>query len=111
LAKPIRNPNIGDFDLTSNPIWKKNLICVFFITLMPSLCLGALDKPTKVPGTTIAMTPPSGYVLSDNFSGFENREDNSSITISELPKASYSELAVLFSSREAAAPFSAKGFQ
>jgi len=50
----------------------------------------------KVPGTTLLMTPPAGFTLSKDFTGFENRQTKSSIMIVEFPKSSYSELAALF---------------
>jgi len=50
----------------------------------------------KIPGTILSMTPPTGFTLSEDFTGFENRQTKSSIMIVEFPGTSYSVLAELF---------------
>lgn len=51
-----------------------------------------------IPGTSISLRPPDGFVLSEQFSGFENRETSSSIVLAELPAAAYPEISATFSS-------------
>lgn len=55
-----------------------------------------------VPGTSILLEPPAGFSLSEEFSGFVNLDDFSSIVITEFPLEGYSEIATIFSSTEAA---------
>ena len=62
-----------------------------------------------VPGTTINMSAPNDFNISQGFSGFENIGDGSSITVSELPQEAYPDLSRLFSSVDAASQFSQKG--
>jgi len=39
----------------------------------------------QVPGTSVTMTPPSGFVPADRFNGFMNETTGSTIMISEMP--------------------------
>lgn len=39
----------------------------------------------QVPGTSVSMTPPNGYVAADRFPGFMNEAAGSSIMVSEIP--------------------------
>ena len=55
-----------------------------------------------IPGTTVSLEPPPGFTLSNNFSGLENIQSGSSITITELPPDAYPEISTLFSQEEAA---------
>lgn len=50
----------------------------------------------KVPGTSLSITSPAGFTLSEDFKGFEDVQTKSSIMIVEFPKESYSVLAELF---------------
>jgi hypothetical protein len=49
------------------------------------------DKHIKVPGTKCSLIPPSGFVATTNFSGFQSSETGASIMINELP-APYQQL-------------------
>ena len=60
-------------------------------------------QPVSIPATSVALTPPAGFTLSDSFSGLENPETGSSITVTELPPESFAEISELFVSTEAAA--------
>ncbi len=55
-----------------------------------------------VPGTSISLEPPVGFSLSEQFSGFVNLDNFSSIVITELPLEGYSEIATIFSSTQTA---------
>jgi len=54
-----------------------------------------------IPGTSLSLVPPTGFVLSEDYSGFVNYEDFSSIVLAELPPQAYSELADIFTSTPA----------
>jgi len=41
--------------------------------------------PVRVPGTTTSLEPPSGFSPAERFPGFQNRELQSSIVVTELP--------------------------
>ena len=45
-----------------------------------------------VPGTSVALSPPANFVLSEQFSGFVNETTFSSITLTELPPEAYVEV-------------------
>lgn len=45
--------------------------------------------PISIPGTKLSIVPPTGFVLSSNFSGFQNTEKGSSIMINEMPSSYY----------------------
>lgn len=62
----------------------------------------AQAAPITVPGTSVSLEPPTGFTLSNNFSGLENLQDGSSITITELPPEAYAEISTLFSQEETA---------
>ena len=49
------------------------------------------QNQTQIPGTKYSMIPPKNFVISTNFSGFQNNETGSSILILDLP-APYSEI-------------------
>ena len=51
-----------------------------------------------VPGTSVSLSPPPDFILSEQFSGFVNPDDFSSIVLTEMPQAAYGELADIFSS-------------
>ncbi|MEL6554237.1 MAG: hypothetical protein AAFQ63_12350 [Cyanobacteria bacterium J06621_11] len=51
-----------------------------------------------IPGTSVSLIQPSGFILSEQFSGFENPDTFSSIVIAELPLEAYAEVAETFSS-------------
>lgn len=65
----------------------------------------------SIPGTSVSLAAPAGFVLSDQFSGLINPENLSSIVIAELPAAAYAELAAVMASTPAAvtAAFAERG--
>ena len=52
----------------------------------------ASEAVVYVPGKTLGLAPPSGFVLSTKFSGFEHGESGSSILVVELPAEAYSQV-------------------
>ncbi len=52
-----------------------------------------------VPGTSVIINPPEGFVLSEHFAGFVKESTGSSINVSELP-GQYKEFSINFSTRE-----------
>ncbi len=66
------------------------------------LGLSAGAQSVKIPGTSVMIAAPPGYKVSRGFSGLENAESGSSVTITELPAEAYAELATLFSSPKTA---------
>ena len=95
--------------MNMNNTWKKTIRIVTVFLCIQSFGWAATNVPIAIPGTTVSMNPPLGFVLSKNFSGFENHLDSSSITITEMPKEAYVELSPLFLSLDSAAGFSARG--
>jgi hypothetical protein len=66
--------------------------------------------PQQVPGTTVSMTPPTGFVPATEFSGFKNQEGTASILIVELPAEAYPQLSAMFGDLEMARKaFATKG--
>jgi hypothetical protein len=57
---------------------------------------------TPIPGTTVSLDAPAGFTPSSAFSGLENRQDGSTITITELPPEAFADLSQVFSSARAA---------
>ena len=55
--------------------------------------LSASEGVVYVPGKTVGLAPPSGFVLSAKFSGFEHGESGSSILVVELPAEAYGQVA------------------
>lgn len=71
--------------------------------VVASVCSRAFAQElVRVPGTTVSLAPPAGFVLSRTFAGLENAQTGSSITIAEFSAEAYAELAPLFASLEAA---------
>lgn len=60
-----------------------------FISLFSILIFG--QNQIQITGTKYSMIPPKGFMLSTNFTGFQNNETGASIIVADLP-ASYSEL-------------------
>ena len=54
------------------------------VVLMCSLITSTLFAG-QVPGTSVALTPPEGFVAADRFSGFMQQATGSSIVVSEIP--------------------------
>lgn len=63
---------------------------ILFLFLVFNLSFGQ-NTPVLIPGTSYSMVPPEGFVVSANFSGFQNNETGSSIIVADFP-ASYAEL-------------------
>ena len=59
-------------------------------------------EPVVIPGTSVAIEAPPGFTVSNTFTGLENVETRSGITINELPPEAYSDMLTLFTSFEAA---------
>ena len=59
-------------------------------------------EPVVIPGTSVAIEAPTGFTISDTFTGLENAETRSSITVNELPPEAYSDILTLFTSFETA---------
>lgn len=55
-----------------------------------------------IPGTSVTLDAPDGFTVTGGFTGLENLESGSSITIGELPAEAYEELAQVFTNLEAA---------
>ena len=66
-----------------------------------------------IPGTSVSLRPPAGFVASDQFSGLVNPESLASIVLAELPATAYAELASIFSSTPEAITnaFAARGIE
>lgn len=67
---------------------KKNILITL---LLISIFSFAQNSSVLIPGTKYSMIPPDGYVVSSNFTGFQNNETGGSIMIVEIP-TSYSSL-------------------
>ncbi|CAN5792268.1 hypothetical protein BH11PSE3_BH11PSE3_28960 [soil metagenome] len=63
-----------------------------------------------VPGTTVSLTPPTGFVAASDFSGFKERDGAASIMVSELPAEAYPQISAVFGDLDAARnAFATKG--
>ncbi|MBE9063263.1 hypothetical protein [cf. Phormidesmis sp. LEGE 11477] len=60
--------------------------------------IGIDRAPILIPGTSVSLQPPAGFVTADQFSGLVNPESLASIVIAELPAAAYTEFVSLFAS-------------
>lgn len=68
--------------------------CLVACGLVPT---GAIAQaPQRVDGTTVTMTPPTGFEPAKDFSGFADRKTKSSILIAELPPEAWPQLSTLF---------------
>ena len=79
---------------------------VIALLLISVLCRGPAhaQAPTvqHVPGTTVSMMPPAGFVLATEFSGFKDRDGAASILVVELPAEAYPQLSAVFGDLEMA---------
>jgi hypothetical protein len=66
------------------------------------IAFSAAAQSVKIRGTSVTIAVPPGYKVSRGFSGIENAETGSSVTIAELPTEAYAELAALFASPKTA---------
>lgn len=58
------------------------------------------DELVNVPGTPILMQPPQGFALSDDFSGFVNKDNNASIVIAIIPDKAASFVSSVFTNED-----------
>ena len=72
------------------------------IGMLLSLVSRVQAAPIAVPGTSVSLEPPAGFMVAENFAGLENTASGSSITINELPPEAYAEISTVFSSSESA---------
>ncbi len=56
----------------------------------------------RIPGTTVALTPPPGFRVARGFPGLEDPAAGSTITVAEYPPERYAEVASVFSSPKTA---------
>jgi hypothetical protein len=49
------------------------------------LALPAAAEPVRVPGTGVSLQPPAGFVLAENFPGFQSAEQQASIMVTRMP--------------------------
>ncbi len=83
--------------------------------MLIGLCLSGLQhakaaEPTAVPGTTVTMTPPEGFVAAADFAGFMDIEKQGSFLVSEMPGPALVQLSPLFADENRAAKsFATKG--
>lgn len=68
-----------------------------FVVLLGLAAINAMAG--QVPGTSVSITPPNGYVATDRFPGFMNEATGSSIMVSELP-GPYSEVTAGFNDKK-----------
>jgi hypothetical protein len=64
------------------------LLLIFMVTAVPAW---AAD-PVFPPGSRVGLAPPEGFVASKAYPGFENREKQAVILITELPASAYADL-------------------
>jgi hypothetical protein len=64
--------------------------------LLASVQSGLAQERVFPGGSGVGLVPPSGLVLSTNFSGFEDAAKGTSIVLTELPVDAYAELAAKF---------------
>jgi len=58
---------------------------LFILLLFGQLCVAQTKDLQKVPGTKCSLIPPSSFVASSTFSGFQDNASGSSIMINEIP--------------------------
>ena len=62
------------------------------------LASSASAQLVAIPGTHVALTPPQGFTLAHDFSGFENKRGGSSITVEEMAPNAAADITAAFSS-------------
>ncbi len=77
---------------------------VMFVSFAKSQTINNFEKPTdshiQVSGTNVFLVPPTNFLLSQNFKGFQNPDDlNSMIMITEIPSAPVSEILQSFTKK------------
>ncbi|HEV7378235.1 MAG TPA: hypothetical protein VGN64_00465 [Dyadobacter sp.] len=58
---------------------------VTFLILSTGYCLAQSGNPISIPGTKYSLTPPTGFEIAKQFSGFHNAGTGASIMLNELP--------------------------
>lgn len=93
-------------------LFRKILLAGSAVLAAVSFSSAAIAEIIAIPGTSISLDPPEGFSLSEQFSGFVNSEDFSSIIVTELPLEAYSEIATAFASADAATErFASQGIE
>ncbi len=69
----------------------RRAFCTALFLAAGTLAAPAAD-PVFPPGSRIGLTPPSGFVVSNVFRGFEDRDNKALILIFELPAAAFAEI-------------------
>ncbi|MCP4327484.1 MAG: hypothetical protein GY791_03500 [Alphaproteobacteria bacterium] len=89
------------------PFSKWPLKVLFMVFYLPAAFLpGTLragDAPQFPPASRIGLVPPTGFVVSPDFTGFMDREAVASIVITEMPKEAYGDLEAGFTEDNLAA--------
>jgi hypothetical protein len=68
------------------------IIRLFLVFLMSTASIGmAAAQTVTPPSSRIALTPPAGFIPSQSFQGFENREIGASIGMMEFPAGAFNE--------------------
>ena len=79
---------------------------LFFLALVVTAFVHVLAAPAtaqavRVPGTKVHLAPPDGFLLAQQYPGFERESDSAAIMVTELPGAAADMMGVI--SREALA--------
>lgn len=87
------------------------LVCCMMIGLSAvGLKHAAAAEPMVVPGTTVTMAPPEGFVAAADFAGFLDMEKQGSFFVAEMPGAALVQLSALFADEDLAErSFATKG--
>jgi len=80
---------------TALPIWT-------YFALFVAWPGASIATEVSIPGTSVSINAPDGFTVASRFSGLENVQDGSSITVSEMPAEGYDELRQKFSDLNAA---------
>lgn len=84
--------------------------CIMIGLSASGLQYAVAAEPMAVPGTTVSMTPPEGFVAATDFAGFMDTEKQGSFFVAEMPGPALVQLAPLFADEDLAArSFAAKG--
>lgn len=75
---------------------------LFLQAVLLAGCSQASQPPMAVPGSVVSLSPPPGFTLAPNFSGFVSEDGRASILIAELPAEASSAVGALFVDEPAA---------
>lgn len=75
----------------------KFLRCFIYSLSIFSFNSWAEFETVKIPGTTVTMSAPKGFELSNSFTGYFNESNNSSVLVVEFPKEAFAQLNQIFS--------------